>query len=215
MNQSTIIIRVAVEPIDGWFNETYLGLMSDIVTRAGQYGIHTVIEFHQDAWNEMYCGNGAPDWISVVKKDTFPMPIAKPVPVDPVTGSPTKETCDSINNNVWTKFYFTFSTSEAVGNLYDQPALRTRFAEYWKKIASTFAGRHEIIGYELINEPWAGNIYKEPSLLIPGFADRLKLQTLYDEAAVAIHEVDPDHLVLFQGVTWEVCTFYVIYILEY
>lgn len=179
--------------------------MSDLVTQAGKYGIYTVIEFHQDAWSEIYCGNGAPDWISVVARDTFPMPIAKPVPVDPITNHPTKETCDNINNNVWTKFYFSFATSEAVGNLYDQPSLRTRFAQYWKKIASTFAGRHEIIGYELMNEPWAGDIYKEPSLLVPGVADHSKLQTLYDEAAIAIHEVDPNHLVLFQGVTWEVC----------
>jgi endoglycosylceramidase len=178
--------------------------MLDIVATAGEYGIYTVIEFHQDAWNAMYCGNGAPDWVAVSEKNNFPMPIADPVPVDPVTGHPTKETCDSINNNVWTKYYFTFSVSEAVGNLYNTPDLRTRFAKYWGKIASSFRTSPYVIGYELMNEPWAGDIYQEPRLLIPGSADKTKLQQLYDEAATAIHETDPDHLVLFQGVTWEV-----------
>ena len=179
--------------------------MQGIVAIAGEkYGIYTVIEFHQDAWNAMYCGNGAPDWVSVTESNNFPMPIATPVPVDPTTGHPTKETCDSINNNVWTKYYFSFSTSEAVGNLYDRPDLRTRFANYWGKVADSFHSSPYLIGYELMNEPWAGDIYKEPRLLIPGSADHSKLQQLYDEAALAIRAIDIDHLVLFQGVTWEV-----------
>jgi endoglycosylceramidase len=179
--------------------------MQDLVQRAGEkYGIYTVIEFHQDAWNAMYCGNGAPDWIAITERNDFPMPIAEPVPVDPATGHPTKETCDSINNNVWTKYYFTFTVSEAVGNLYDNANFRSRFANYWGKIASSFKSSPYVIGYELMNEPWAGDIYKEPRLLIPGAADHSKLQQLYDEANAAIRAEDPNHLILFQGVTWEV-----------
>jgi endoglycosylceramidase len=200
------VFRAAVEPLDGWFNETYLSYMSDIVTKAGSYGIYTVIEFHQDAWNAMYCGNGAPDWVSKVsdKSNNFPMPIGPPVEVDPTTGHPTKETCDSINDNTWTKYYFTFATSEAVGNLYNSADLRNRFALYWGKIASHFVSSPFIIGYEMMNEPWAGNIYEEPKLLIPGSADHSKLQQLYDDASNVIRQTDKDHLILFQGVTWEV-----------
>lgn len=152
----------------------------------------------------MYCGNGAPDWISVTDSNNFPMPISNPVPVDPVTGHPTRETCDSINNNVWTKYYFTYSVSEAVGNLYNDPVFRNRFALYWGKIASVFSSSPYVIGYELMNEPWCGDIYQEPKLLIPGSADHSKLQQLYDETNTAIRQYDTNHLILFQGVTWEV-----------
>jgi len=38
--------------------------METIVNKAGEYGIYSVIDFHQDAWNAKYCGNGAPDWIA-------------------------------------------------------------------------------------------------------------------------------------------------------
>jgi endoglycosylceramidase len=55
-----------------------------------------------------------------------------------------------------------------------------------------------------LNNYFIGNIYEEPRLLIPGSADHSKLQQLYDEANAAVREADKDHLILFQGVTWEV-----------
>ena len=55
-----------------------------------------------------------------------------------------------------------------------------------------------------MNEPWAGNIYEEPRLLVPGSADHSKLQQLYDEVNTAIRDSDKNHLILFQGVTQEV-----------
>ena len=55
-----------------------------------------------------------------------------------------------------------------------------------------------------MNEPWAGDIYRNPLILVPGAADRYKLQPLYDEINTVIREVDEDKLILFQGVTWEV-----------
>lgn len=42
----------AVEPEEGMYNFTYLELMRDLVDRAGSiYGVYTLIDFHQDAWN--------------------------------------------------------------------------------------------------------------------------------------------------------------------
>lgn len=179
--------------------------MHSIVERAAKYGIYSVIDFHQDAWNAKYCGNGAPDWASIPAKENFPLPLAAPVPVDPDTNHPTRDTCDGINNNNWIKYYFSSAISTAIGAVYDNKFnLRTRFADYWGKVAETFSASTAVIGYELMNEPWAGNIYDEPALLVPGVADRQKLQPMYDEVNEAIRKSDKDHLILFQGVTWEV-----------
>jgi endoglycosylceramidase len=51
-------------------------------------------------------------------------------------------------------------------------------------------------------EPWAGNIYKKPSLLLPGVAGSNNLQPLYDVIASAIREVDEEHIVMYEPVTW-------------
>ncbi len=197
----------AVEPEKGVYNETYLEIMSALVEKAGsKYGIYSVIDFHQDAWNAKFCGNGVPDWAAQPLADDFPFPLEmKKLPVDSATGHPTRASCDSINNNNWSMYYLTYATSTAIGHLYDNfNGLRDSFVQYWRKLATVFGPSPYVVGYELMNEPFAGDIYRDPLMLIPGAADRYKLQPLYDEINTAIREVDEDKLILFQGVTWEV-----------
>ena len=54
-----------------------------------------------------------------------------------------------------------------------------------------------------MNEPWCGDVYEDPSLLIPGVADRRLLQPVYDRVNDEIRKVDTEHLVFFEAVTWE------------
>lgn len=56
---------------------------------------------------------------------------------------------------------------------------------------------------ELINEPFVGNPYANPLLLIPDVADRQRLQPAYDALNSAIREENPDVLVFFAGCTWD------------
>lgn len=56
--------------------------------------------------------------------------------------------------------------------------------------------------YEIINEPWAGNIYDKKSLLVPGVAGRDNLLPFYDVIATTIRQVDPDHIIFYEPVTW-------------
>ena len=211
MGHSSIRLSVpwsAVEPTRGVYNATYLAVMRALVDRAGLYGISSLIDFHQDAWSDVFCGNGVPSWASVppaLPAVGFPMPIAAPVSSDPTTGVPSRATCDEINGNNWSMFYLTYATSSAIGAVYDDvDGLRAEFAKYWGEVAKTFASSKHVIGYELMNEPFAGNVYGNPSLLVPGVADRVKLQPMYDQVAAAIRAHDETHLVLFEGVVWEV-----------
>ena len=55
----------------------------------------------------------------------------------------------------------------------------------------------------MINEPFAGNIYKDPELLIPGEADKKRLMHAYDVIAEEIRKVDDDHIIFFEPVTWD------------
>lgn len=36
------------------------------------------------------------------------------------------------------------------------------FAQFWRYIAENFKDNDNILGYELLNEPWGGDIYTNP-----------------------------------------------------
>lgn len=52
-------------------------------------------------------------------------------------------------------------------------------------------------------QPWAGDIFGHPELLIPGVADKYRLQPAYDYIAEVIREVDKQTLIFFAAVTWD------------
>ena len=55
---------------------------------------------------------------------------------------------------------------------------------------------------ELLNEPFAGNIYKDPFLMVPEQADLKNLQPFYDRLSPQIRPSDPTRLIFFEPVTW-------------
>ena len=68
------------------------------------------------------------------------------------------------------------SLSQAVGRFYDNyEGLLDSFAAFWGVVAERFAGNEHVLGYEIINEPWCGDVYEDPTLLLPGVADRCHL----------------------------------------
>lgn len=93
----------------------------------------------------------------------------------------------------------------AFGRLYkNQYGLGDAFAEYWKKLASEYVETINVVGYNLLNEPWAGDIQADPTLLIPGLADRKVLEDLWNLAAERIRTVDNDTLIWFEGTTFDI-----------
>lgn len=52
-------------------------------------------------------------------------------------------------------------------------------------VAGAFKGESHILGAELINEPWAGDVIHRPTLLLPKIADLKNFQPAYDKLAAA------------------------------
>ena len=78
--------------------------------------------------------------------------------LDPKTGYPYPEDCEKFS---WGDYYFTEAAGQAFQNLYDNvDGLRDEWANFWKKTAYTFKEQASVLGYELINEPFCGNVYK-------------------------------------------------------
>ena len=114
---------------------------------------------------------------------------------------PTDEDCAKFP---WSSYYLTEATSAAFQNLYNNTdGLLDSWTAFWAKTASGFKDFHNVIGYELINEPWAGDIYSDPLLLVPGVADKKNLGPVYDVLSKATREHDQQHCIFFEGVTWD------------
>jgi endoglycosylceramidase len=71
---------------------------------------------------------------------------------------------------------------------------------YWQKVVSEFKGYKNVLGYELINEPWVGQFYRDMSTAWGPNADLKRLQPLYDLLHSAIREVDTEKLVFFESI---------------
>lgn len=71
--------------------------------------------------------------------------------------------------------------------------------DYWRVVARKFAKNPNVIGYDIINEPFAANLQKDFSLFYDqGKFDREVLQKFYTKASAVIREVDQDHFIFFE-----------------
>eukprot|EP00164_Ancoracysta_twista_P002135 GFYU01002818.1.p1 GENE.GFYU01002818.1~~GFYU01002818.1.p1 ORF type:complete len:519 (-),score=171.59 GFYU01002818.1:109-1665(-) len=195
-----------VEPTRGKYDDDYLKLMRQITDDSAKKGIYTLLDMHQDLLSEKFCGEGVPLWAAepiVSKLAPFPMPVQMHGFKLDENGVPPADVCKSIQGS-WGNYHFAYATSTAYQALYsNQDGLRDAWAHFWKRVAEEYKTSDAVLGYELINEPWAGNIYHDPTLLVPGVADKKNLQPAYEHLQSVLREGDPDAIVFFASVTWD------------
>lgn len=195
-----------VEPSQGEYNQTYLSQIRDIMHEAAKHGIYTYFDMHQDVLSEYFCGEGIPDY--AVQFDTteyqhshdFPAPDDDPYVDVASDGFPTRQDCAK---NGWPSYYETYATGYAFQQLYQNESILSSWTKFWCKLASEFGMENSLLGYELINEPWAGDTFSYPALLLPSVADKNNLQPAYDVLAPGIREYDNETLIFFAAVTWD------------
>jgi endoglycosylceramidase len=117
-----------------------------------------ILDMHQDLFHRMYCGEGVPDYVYEIceasKADTvkpFPAPLGEPMPTDE-TGAPALDSC--LERDFFT-YYFTAEVSHGFQCLYDNTeGLWDHLSNMWKTVAEYFKDQENVLGYEIINEPW-------------------------------------------------------------
>ena len=182
-------------PHPGVFNQTYATTLLDIISILNSRGIYVLLDMHQDVMSSDFClYDGLPKWVvqKSVPRKTFPWPM--------------KGNCSSRG---WKINSLTEAAAQAYGDLYDNvgktatsTGMLDDLAEFWSRSAQLFANVSGIIGYELINEPFAGDFYKDPLVLLPGVAGANNLMKMYDTVAQAIRRHDLNHVIFFEPVTW-------------
>eukprot|EP00768_Dysnectes_brevis_P005632 gnl/Dysnectes_brevis/4145_a5461_719.p1 GENE.gnl/Dysnectes_brevis/4145_a5461_719~~gnl/Dysnectes_brevis/4145_a5461_719.p1 ORF type:complete len:521 (+),score=150.68 gnl/Dysnectes_brevis/4145_a5461_719:78-1640(+) len=192
------------------FNVTYLQEIDRIVTMLADAGIYTIIDLHQDLLSERYCGEGVPTWAVPASRDAvspFALPILDRLELDE-EGYPSRDDCLDHSFGL-------FYSSDAVGALFEclytdcDPyapgdgsrlfTLLSEFERHWAAVAAYFKGKQYVLGYDILNEPWPGDIYAHPLYLLESKTVEAEvLQPFYERVFNAIWEQDKTHLLMYE-----------------
>jgi endoglycosylceramidase len=166
------VIWAAVEPEPGVYDTDYLDSIQQTVQMLADNGIYTVIDMHQDNYSEAFQGEGAPDWAT--RDGGLP---------NPKQGFPGNYFLNPAEWHAWDSFWGNAKATNGLG-------LEDNYAQSWETVASYFSGNSDVIGYDMMNEPFPGSGWVATLLGSPFFGDQ-QLAPMYNQVAAAIRAVDP------------------------
>ncbi len=155
-----------LEPQQGDFDQAYLDDIDAVITAAEQRGIWVVVSFHQDTFGSAFGGHGIPPWAT--KDDGLPF--------EP-TGS-------------FLTDYLQPGVQAAWENLYEDPEIRAAQANAWTHVAAEYADHPNVIGYDLLNEPFGKIREGEDLLTAAKRVESVQLTAMYQRLTDAIRTVD-------------------------
>eukprot|EP01015_Nassula_variabilis_P008873 TRINITY_DN1700_c0_g2_i7.p1 TRINITY_DN1700_c0_g2~~TRINITY_DN1700_c0_g2_i7.p1 ORF type:complete len:221 (+),score=61.59 TRINITY_DN1700_c0_g2_i7:200-862(+) len=157
----------AAEPERGQYNMTYINFVKRIVEICAKEEIYVILDAHQDSASPYFCGEGFPKW--AIHLESFPHPQPWDLRRDE-NGIPLLEDC--LTRGFWF-YYFTDDNYFTFQNIYlNNNGIGEAFAQFWKTIAQNFKDYTNVIGYELLNEPYQGAsgpgpVFKDMEVLFP------------------------------------------------
>ncbi len=174
------IIWKAVEPRPGVYNDAYLRHIAGTVRVLAGHGIFSLLDFHQDMYNEKFQGEGAPDW--AVQDGGLP---------NPKHGFPANYYTDPALQRAEDHFWANRPAPDGVG-------LQAHYAAAWRHVARMFRTAPGVLGYELLNEPSAGTQFLIclSAARCPAFD--AQLTAFHRRVAQAIRTVDRRTLIFYE-----------------
>ena len=172
------VIYKGVEPKPGRYDHGYLEQIANTERTLERNDVFSLIDFHQDLYNEKFQGEGWPDW--AVQDDGLP---------NPRNGFPGNYLTNPALQYAFDHFWSNDPGPGGVG-------LVDRYAAAWRHVAARFRSTAGVLGYDLLNEPWPGSNW-EPCLNpagCPSF-DTGPLAAMTRKATGAIRTVDRRHIV--------------------
>jgi endoglycosylceramidase len=178
------LIYAGVEPQPGAYDRAYLRRIARTQAVLAEHRIFSLLDFHQDLYNERFSGEGWPDW--AVLDDG--------VPAEPLTGFPASYLTSPGLNQAFNSFWANRAGPDGVG-------LQDHYAEAWRRVAERFRGRDYVMGYDLLNEPWPGTAWPTCAspLGCPAFESQ-SLGAFHRRVIGAIRGVDRRSLVWYEPV---------------
>jgi endoglycosylceramidase len=177
------VIYAGVEPRPGAYDQSYLNSIAHTVAVLRSHGIYTLLDFHQDQYNEQFQGEGFPNW--AVQTGGLS---------NPQDGFPGNYFGDPALGHAFSAFFANTRGPGGVG-------LEDRYASAWQHVAKRFAHTPGILGYDLINEPAPGteDLACLSAAGCPDF-ERGRLIHLYRKVSSAIRMVDKTTPIFYEPV---------------
>jgi endoglycosylceramidase len=172
------VIFKGLEPKPGHFDEAYLDSIVHSIDLLGRHHIYSLVDFHQDLYNERFQGEGLPDW--AIEDDGLP--------AQPQAGFPGNYFAMPA---LWRAFDHLWANSPGPRGR----GLADWYAGAWRHVAKRLRGNPAVLGYDIFNEPFPGSQYVE-CFPPEGCASRDKraLRPFMAKVVHAIHAVDPHHI---------------------
>ncbi len=127
----------ALESTEGTYDATWMSKYKALLDAAWAHGIYTVVDFHQDIYAEVFCGDGFPGWTLATQ---------------PEAGA---YTCP---NSGWSFEYGDPGVEHAFDAFWDGGApVRSKYLAAWDQMIAAFADEPGVIGFEPLNEPSSGS----------------------------------------------------------
>jgi len=167
------VIYKAVEPQPGVYDDDYLARIRSTVDVLAAHGIVSLLDFHQDMYNERFQGEGWPDW--AVMDDGLP--------AQPASGFPNNYLLMPALQHAFDHFFA------------NDGGLQDSYAGAWAHVAARFRDVPGVLGYELLNEPWPGSTWQDCINPTGCPANDAKLEAFDKRVLAAIRGADPTGLV--------------------
>lgn len=162
----------------GTVNTAYLDAWQRVVDLLAEKQIWMLFDFHQDMLGPVFQGEGVPAY--AILEGGLGNALLPP----PRFGFPFN--------------YFTGQVSKAFDNLWaagpDSHAW-TGYRNAWKAVAKRWHDQPYVMGYDLLNEPWAGQEYLLCILSGCPRSNAREIQPFFEHAIEGIRQVDADNIV--------------------
>jgi endoglycosylceramidase len=172
------VIYAGVEPKPGHYDHAYIRKVGDTERTLSRDGVFSLVDFHQDLYNERFQGEGWPGW--AVQDDGLP---------NPQNGFPTNYLTNPALQAAFDHFWADDAGPGGAG-------LVDRYAAAWRRVARHFRSSGHVLGYDVMNEPWPGTVW-QPCATPTGCPqfDTGPLAAMTRAVTRSIRKVDRTHLV--------------------
>jgi endoglycosylceramidase len=177
------VLWAGAEPRPGVFDDSYLASIKSTVDTLASHGIVSLLDFHQDMYNETFQGEGEPAW--AIDDDGLP--------AQPRTGFPG----NYFDMPALQASYDNFFANATVGG----QGLEDWYAGMVRHVAAYLGGDPGVLGYDLFNEPSPGTALATcftPLVGCPGLDS--ELTSFYAKVGQAVRQVNPSSLLF--GEPW-------------
>jgi endoglycosylceramidase len=185
--------------------------VTTLVNQLGAAGIWTLIDNHQDVYARKICGEGVPNFYAQNLSDTCEglvgeilqllhlcTPFSSFHYTNDQNGNPLISNCTS---KMFATYYSTPEAADGFARIYqDVYEYKQRFIKFWNVTSLHFAGNENVVGYDLLNEPLAANMYTQPWTAIPGVNDHINLERLYQDTQTVLRENDDESIIFFEPI---------------